>query len=186
MPSKDTTEEAATRAAEGKGRPTPKRKEREAARVRPLVMDPKASAKERRAKEREQREKENAALLSGDEAHMPLAHRGPQRRFIRDWVDARWSLGEFLMPLAIVFVIASLVFGNNVVVSGWIIIAFYVLVLITAGDAFFAIRSLGKALQAKYGDKAERGYRLYAISRLLNLRRLRVPRPKVARGEFPV
>jgi len=171
----------------GKGKPTPRRKEQEAARRRSLVVDPKSSSKERRERAREQRAKEQAALMSGDERHMPAEHRGPERRFMRDFVDARMGLGEFLLPVSFVFVIVSLFFNGNTAVGGWIILGFYALVFVTLGETLWAVRSLRKHLIAKFGDKPlPRAWRLYVIGRMLNLRRLRVPKPMVKRGEFPV
>ncbi len=48
------------------------------------------------------------ALDTGDEKFLPLRDKGPQKRFARDYVDARFSLGEYLMFGALVFVIISL------------------------------------------------------------------------------
>ena len=188
MARKDINEELAAEAhAAGKGHPTPKRKDQEAAQRRPLVVDPKASTKERRAKVREQRAKEQKALLTGDERNMPAEHRGPQKRFMRDFIDARTGLGEYLMPASIAFVVVSLFFNNNSNVSGWIILSFYALVFVTLGETFWAMRSMKAQMTAKFGDTVmPRGWRLYAAGRMLNLRRLRVPRPIVKRGEFPV
>lgn len=182
----DAAEVARAQAA-GKGKPTPKRRDQEAAQKRALVGDPKASAKDKREKARLQRAKEQQALVTGDERNMPAEHRGPQKRFIRDFVDARTGLGEYLMPASIGFVILSLFFNKNTNVSGWIILAFYVLVFVTLGETFWAMRSMRGLMTKKFPNLAmPRGWRLYAAGRMLNLRRLRVPRPIVKRGEFPV
>lgn len=188
MARKDINEELADEArASGKGKPTPRRKDQEAAHLRPLVADPKAGAKERRERVREQRAKEQQALLTGDERHMPAEHRGPQKRFIRDFVDARTGLGEFLMPASILFVIASLFFNDDENLTGWIILGFYALVFVTLGETFWAMRSMRGLMTTKFKDTPmPRGWRLYTAARMLNLRRLRVPRPAVKRGEFPV
>ncbi|MFV0634731.1 DUF3043 domain-containing protein [Demequina sp.] len=172
----------------GKGRPTPKRKEQEAAKYRGLMADPKSDAKERRAKQRELRNKEYEAMRAGDERNMPLEHRGPERRFLRDCVDARTSLGEWLLPMAILFVILSLGFGSlSPVLSFLIVVVFYVIVLAAGLDTFFAVRRIKKRFIAKFGEmKLPRGWTFYVISRALNMRRFRVPKPKVARGEHPV
>jgi hypothetical protein len=178
---------AAEARATGKGKATPKRRDQEAAHQRALVLDPKASSKDRREKVRERRAKEQTALLTGDERNMPAEHRGPQKRFIRDFVDARIGLGEYLMPASIGFVILSLFFNGKPSVSGWIILAFYVLVFVTLGETFWAMRSLRNLMIAKFsGMPMPRGWRIYTAGRMLNLRRLRVPRPIVKRGEFPV
>jgi len=179
----DTTESDAV----GKGRPTPKRKEQEAARRRPVIPDSKAARKEQRDKVRLQREKEYQAMREGDERHMPAEHRGPERRFLRDWVDARTSIGEFLLPLSIVFVIASLAVpaASNL---GFVVIAvFYVMVFAVAIDTWLMMRRMKKHYVKKFGEnRLPRGWSFYVIARHLNIRRFRAPKPKVARGEYPV
>ena len=64
-PTPETPEETAERLA-GKGRPTPSRKEREAANKRPLVpADRKLAAKQARSTNASAREKARAGLLPG-------------------------------------------------------------------------------------------------------------------------
>lgn len=187
---KDTADvdAAAAEATEKKGRPTPKRKDQEAARRRPVVTNSKEASKERREKVRLQREKEFQAMRAGDERNMPLEHRGPERRYLRDYVDARTSLGEFLLPLSILFVVLSLFApsGNNVVGLG-LIAFFYTLVIIVGIDTFLMIRRLKKRFIGKFGArKLPRGWMFYVIARQLNIRRFRAPKPVIKRGEFPV
>ncbi|WP_062378275.1 DUF3043 domain-containing protein [Demequina pelophila] len=171
----------------GKGRPTPKRKEQEAARRRPVIADTKAAKKAQRERQREMREKEYQAMRRGDERNMPLEHRGPERRFLRDYVDARTGLGEFLLPLSIVFVVLSLMVPASSYAGFGLIILFYTLVLVVAVDTFLMIRRIRKAFDGKFGaGRMPRGWVFYVIARHLNIRRFRVPKPVVKRGEFPV
>lgn len=172
--------------AASKGRPTPTRKEQEAKNQRGLVIDPSADKKERREKMRAERELQYQAMRQGDEKNMPLEHRGPERRFLRDFVDARTSLGEFLLPMSIVFVLGSLFF-NTAAVGGILILVFYIVVLAAAVDTWLMTRRMKKYYSAKFGEgKLPRGWVFYVISRHFNMRRFRVPRPKVKRGEYPI
>ncbi|MDN4474614.1 DUF3043 domain-containing protein [Demequina sp. SYSU T00192] len=185
-PETETPDVDATGTAK-KGRPTPKRKDQEAARRRPVIADTKADKKAQRDRQRVQREKEFQAMREGDERNMPLEHRGPERRFLRDYVDARTAPGEFLLPMSIVFVIASLA----VPASSWagfaLIILFYVIVIGVAIDTWLMVRRMKKQFIAKFGAKRiPRGWTFYVIARHLNVRRFRAPKPVVKRGEFPV
>ncbi|GMA33997.1 DUF3043 domain-containing protein [Demequina litorisediminis] len=184
LPDENSTVESPS---DKKGRPTPKRKDQEAANRRTLFDDPKAAKKADREKMRVQRDKEYQAMREGDERNMPLEHRGPERRWLRDYVDARWSMGEFLLPVAILFVILSLFLGQFGALGGLMVLVFYILVLAAAIETFVMVRRMKKRFIEKFGaSRMPRGWTFYVISRALNMRRFRVPRPKVARGEFPV
>ncbi len=94
-----------TREAPGaKGRPTPTRKEAEAAaRERAKAgMDKKAAAKLLRERRAESNSKMREGMRSGDERYLPKRDQGPVKRFIRNYVDARLSIAEFLLPLLLV------------------------------------------------------------------------------------
>jgi hypothetical protein len=182
-----TTAEAEieARIAAGKGRPTPTRKEREAANKRPLVPgDRKLAAKEARAKMAEAREKARVGYAAGDERFLPSRDRGPQKKFIRDYVDARFNVGEFLIPIMFVVIILTLIPSAEVQVYAMLAIwAFFLLALI---DVFLLGRRLRKRLAEKFGEsKVERGVRWYAAMRSLQLRVLRLPKPQVKRRQFP-
>ncbi len=84
----------------GKGRRTPTRKEAEAARKKQMKVPVtrKDQAKRERAAREELRLKQREALKTGDEKYLPLRERGPVRKFCRDYVDRRWNFAEFLLP----------------------------------------------------------------------------------------
>ncbi|WP_286277265.1 DUF3043 domain-containing protein [Naasia aerilata] len=169
----------------GKGRSTPTRREREAARKRPLVPD---DRKEARRLERERaakvRERARVGLANGEERYMPVRDRGPQRRFVRDYVDARFSVGELFIPLMFVLIIITFVPVPAVQVYG--LLTMYVFVLLGVLDVVILGFILRRKVAAKFGeDKVERGLRWYAAMRALQLRRLRLPKPQVKRGQYP-
>lgn len=165
----------------GKGAPTPRRKDQVAARQRPLVPnDRKAARDANRAAMREERLKTRAALDTGDERYLPLRDKGPNRRFVRDVVDARWNVGEFVMIAAAVFVVAS--FIQNLAVQSFILMAFWVLILLVIADSFRIRFVLRRRLTAKFGSPNQ-GDVWYGVSRALQLRRFRLPKPQVRRGD---
>ena len=169
----------------GKGAPTPRRKDQEAARRRPLVpTDRKASKAAERQAAAEERARTRRALETGDERHMPWRDRGPQKRFARDVVDARFNLGEYLMFAALVFVVASFVVPQDSTAQIYILTAFWVVFLLVFADTFWLSRRLKKRLTAKFGE-VERGTVWYGSMRALQFRPLRLPKPQVKRGQHP-
>lgn len=171
----------------GKGRPTPKRKEAEAKNRRPLVAnDPKLARAAQRKANAEARQKMNEAMITGDERYMPAQHRGEQRRYIREYIDARWSLGEFFLPIAFVFVILTFAFGGDARFALPLLLGLYALVAVAVIDAVFVGRRIRKQLAAKYGAaNVQKGAIMYAVLRSFQLRPTRMPKPQNNRGQYP-
>ena len=169
----------------GKGHATPTRKEREAANLRPLVpTDRKVATKDARRRNQELREKARIGMANGDEKFLPLRDKGPQRRYVRDYIDARFNLGEFLIPAMFVVILLTLVPAPEI--QAGVMLGLYAFVVIVIADCLFVGFRLMKKMRAKFGaDKLERGIRWYATMRALQFRRLRLPKPQVKRGEFP-
>jgi hypothetical protein len=168
-----------------KNRPTPKRRDQEAARKRPLVVtDRKAAREVDRLKRREEQLKQRQAMVTGDDAHLPVRDKGPVRRYIRDYVDARWNVGEFILP--VMLVVLALSFIRNPIIFATVSIGVYVLILVAVVDGVILWRGLKKKLVAKFGeDRLGRGQAMYAAMRAIQLRRARMPRPMVQRGQYP-
>ncbi len=169
-----------------KNRPTPSRREQEAARKRPLVpTDRKAATKSARESDRAARAKQREAMMAGDEAHLPLRDKGPTKRFIRDYVDARWNVGEFMLPV-MVLVLALTFLGSR---YAWAMLLVFILVygLIVVGvlDAWLMWRRIRKQIVARFGEEPPRGSAWYAATRAFQMRRSRMPRAQVARGAAP-
>lgn len=171
-----------------KGRPTRTQKEALAARRRPLVVADRKEAKRRdRAKAQQQRMAAQQALMSGDEKNMPLQHRGPERRFVRDFVDARHNVAEYFLPVALVFVVITLVlpfFNQNLyfALSSAMLIVLWGGMALCVVDALLMRRSLRRRLTERFGD-VTKGLVGYAIMRQIQIRRWRLPRPQVKRGD---
>lgn len=169
----------------GKGHATPTRREREAANLRPLVSsDRKAGNKASRAKMNEAREKARIGMANGDEKYLPLKDKGVQRRYIRDYVDARWSVGEVILPAMFLVIILTVI--NNAVVQTIALVALWSFFLIAVIDCIVAGVLIQRKLTAKFGaEKVQKGNRWYTAMRALQLRPMRLPKPQVKRGAFP-
>ena len=172
--------------AQGKGRPTPSRKEAEAARKAraKAAADPKQARKAERAKARAAQAKAREAMMAGEEKYLPKRDQGPVRRYTRDWVDSRFSMGEFFLPAAIAVILLGLIPNaalRALTVNGWLLLT----LLVVVDSTVLAVR-LRSDLKRRWPDKADRkGATTYAILRGLQLRSLRVPKPQVKRGQRP-
>jgi hypothetical protein len=172
----------------GKGHPTPKRKQAEAANKRPLVPDDrKAAAKAARVAARTKRDHEFAALQTGDERYLPAKDRGPVRRYIRDHIDARRNLGEYFLPIAMVLLVLQLTLAQvNASLAVLALLLLYVFVIAMMVDVLFMWRTLKKKLVAKFGaDAIPRGTTMYGVLRVFQLRRSRLPKAQVKHGQYP-
>lgn len=163
-----------------KNRPTPKRREQEAARKRPLVpVDRKAARKAADQAVREERAKQRAAMLSGDEKHLPARDRGPEKRFIRDYIDSRWSIGEFLLPVMFVVVILNFLEPRFASLLSLVVLA---LVIMTVLNTVLTWRQIKRQMVDKFGKAPASGSAMYAGMRAFQMRRMRMPKPQVTRG----
>ena len=184
-PAAETPEETAARLKQGKGAPTPSRREQEAARKRPLVpTDRKEAARMVRQRQAEARDKARVGMAAGDDRYLTARDRGPQRRYVRDYVDARFSIGEFLIPIMLLVIV--LTFLPSPLLQAYGLFALWGFFLIAVIDCIVLGFLVRKRIAAKFGaSKVERGLRWYAAMRALQLRVMRLPKPQVKRGQFP-
>ncbi|HEY4225952.1 MAG TPA: DUF3043 domain-containing protein [Pseudolysinimonas sp.] len=178
-----TADEAPVEAAT-KGRPTPTRKEQEAARKQPLVpSDRRLAARNSRAQTSSDRDRARVGMARGDEKYLPARDKGVQKRYARDFVDARFSLGEALLPI---LVLVILTYFLPAAFSSVALIAVWGVLLVVVADGIWMGQKLTSQLAAKYGkDKVERGLRWYSFMRAIQLRPMRLPKPQVKRGQYP-
>lgn len=167
-----------------KNRPTPRRRDQEAARKQPLVVtDRKAARAADRAKRSEASARMRQAMATGDDRYLPARDKGPVRRFVRDSIDARWGLAEFLLPFMVLVLILQFI---RTTWAAYAFLAIYVLVIASVIDGFFAWRGIKKRIRATFGaDTDLKGLASYAAMRMMQMRPTRMPRPQVARGQHP-
>ncbi|GAA4406148.1 hypothetical protein GCM10023168_20600 [Fodinibacter luteus] len=169
-----------------KNRPTPKRRDQEAARRQPLVVTDRKRAKQLdRQRRNEQMARTRQAMISGDDAGLPPRDKGPVRRYMRDHIDARRNLAEFMLPVMLIVLALSFLRTNEILF--FVTLMTYGVLLAAVLDTVFMWRGLRKKLTAKFGEEAARakGNAMYAAMRAFQLRRSRMPRAMVKRGEYP-
>jgi len=166
----------------GKGRATPSRKQQEAANLRPLVgKKTPESRKAERAQIREERIKARIGMAAGEEKYLGVRDRGPQRKFVRNYVDSKFSLGELVMPALLVVILISAI--DSYVVQLATLLTMWTLFIGVAINGWILGRGAVRALEAKYGaSKVESGLKWYAGMRSVQMRPMRLPKPQVKRG----
>ncbi|MER6556966.1 DUF3043 domain-containing protein [Streptomyces sp. NPDC001027] len=165
-----------------KGRPTPKRSEAQTQRrsVANTSTSRKDAAKRQRDERRAQMERQRQALAGGDERYLPVRDKGPVRKFARDFIDSRFNVAEFFLPMAVVILVLSMVRVGSlqtIALLLWLV----VIVLIVLDSLMTGFR-LRKRLTERFPDQNRRGAVAYALMRSLQMRRLRLPKPQVKRG----
>jgi hypothetical protein len=166
----------------GKGRPTPKRRDAQQKRKQRIKAptDRKQATKLRREEVRRRRGEARQALAKGDLSKLPPRDAGPVRAFVRDFVDARRNVASYFLP--VVFVIFA--FGLSSVAAvrlagnGVLLLAVVAVVI----DSQLLGRRLIREVEQRWPKEDTKGLRLYAITRALQIRRLRLPKPRVKTG----
>jgi hypothetical protein len=162
-----------------KGRPTPKRREAQRGRRRGIAAprDRKEAYKQVRDRQRQERVRAMQALRSGDERNLPPRDRGPVRRYARDVVDARRSVAEFFLPLALIILVMSFtgIPALQILGSTW----WMTLVVLIVVDSVVLSTRLKRGLRRTYPEQAHRGAVPYALMRSMQIRRFRLPPPRI-------
>jgi hypothetical protein len=171
----------------GKGRPTPPRKQQEMLRKKPAVGNKSPEAR-KIAKQalRDERMKAREGLANGEDRYLTIRDRGPQRRLVRDIVDARFTVGELVLPALFLVIMVSFVITDDEMLNFYIqlaaLLTMWTLFLAIGVDGFLIGKKALKIVQSKYGDKTEKGLRWYAAMRSIQMRGMRLPKPQVKRG----
>jgi len=168
-----------------KGRPTPKRSQAQSQRRRASTApaDRKTAGKQQRESRRADMARQRQALANGDERYLPARDKGPVRKFVREYVDSRYSAAEFFLPLAVIILVLSMVrIGSlqNVALLMWLVVI--VVIVVDSIGLWFRLK---KQLAIRFPDTPKRGAVPYGMMRTLQVRRLRLPKPQVKRGERP-
>ncbi|MBB3051950.1 hypothetical protein FHS23_002979 [Prauserella isguenensis] len=182
-----------------KGRPTPRRVEAEGKRRGPVAPPPtttreairrnrelkkqnpvtKEDKEARRAAARERREK----MMAGDQRYLLPRDRGPVKQYVRDLIDSRRNILGLFMPLAVLVFLSLLVPVVAIQQYATLVTTIFLLGMLVEG--FINGRRVAKAARERFPNETIRGASLgwYAFVRASQLRRLRVPKPRLKAGD---
>ena len=199
-----TPEEAAAdrRYTEGKGRPTPKRRDAQGKKRGPVAPAPttraeararkrelkgssvnltkdekRAQSDERRKARTDQREK----MMEGDERYLMARDKGEVRRYARNIVDSRRNFAGLYMPFAILLILVM--FLPALAVYATLFMLVFVVCLFI--DGFLLGRTLNNRVHERFPNTTDGGFKLtwYGFSRAMQMRFMRAPRPTVKPGD---
>ena len=166
-----------------KGKATPKRKDAVAATKVNSITAPVSKAD--RSKNREAlkaaRAEARAAYMRGDENALPARDRGPVKRFVRDYVDSRRSLGEYFLPLMIFVLVLTIIPSAEIRLVA--IIFMYGVMLYSVVYGFFVSKKIKKIVAEKFPGEPTKGLGLYGWLRSTQMRKLRAPAPQKKLGD---
>jgi len=168
----------------GKGRATPKRSEARKRVAEPPPKDRKEAHRRMRERQKQERAEARAAMMAGDDKHLPARDRGPERALVRDIVDARRNIGTWFFGGAIIILVGTWPGVPNPVRFAFDIM-WIVLLVAVAVDSALLSRLVKRLVWDRYPKTAQRrgGLYTYAIMRSLTMRRMRIPAPRVSIGD---
>ena len=171
-----------------KGRPTPKRSEAERNRRQPITGSGSRSrapaaprTPEEKTRARGERARKYEAMKQGESWALNPRDRGPARALARDYIDSKRRISEYYMYILVLLLAA--VFLRNKTEQQYISPLILVLVVIILVDAQVIRRSLRKLIAERLPGESTRGLTMYAVMRALQIRRFRIPAPRVRPGD---
>jgi Protein of unknown function (DUF3043) len=178
----------------GKGRPTPKRSEAERDRYRSITgsttsgrgpgsgpTGKRKATPEDKTRARAERDKRMTAMRRGEEWALGPRDRGPVKRLARDYVDSHRRASEYYMYVLILLLIALL--SRNKTLETYVTPLVLVLIVVVALDAYLIRRALRKLVAQRFPNESTRGMTTYAVMRALQIRRFRMPAPRLKPGD---
>jgi hypothetical protein len=166
-----------------KAGPTPKRSEAEANRRQPYraPTDRKGAYQDAKQRERSERQRKAAAMQRGEDWALPRKDQGPVRALARDVVDSRRTISEYYLVVVIpIFALLLAGTAELKLVADALVIA---VLLVVVAEGWYVGRRVERLARERFPGESTRGVRMYAAMRGTQLRRMRIPKPKVDRGD---
>ncbi|MEO6510194.1 MAG: DUF3043 domain-containing protein [Nocardioides sp.] len=181
--SETTPVESDASKASGKGRPTPSRKEAQAAaKARAKVpRTRKEQAAQQKLARSQSSSKMREAMKTGDEKFLLARDRGTVKRFLRDYVDSRFSFVELMIPVLLITTVMAWTGGSTVASYGNAILLGMLLLIVT--DLVRLRFKLKRELATRFPEEPTKGTTYYAVMRSLQMKFMRLPKAQIKIGQ---
>ena len=121
--------------------------------------------------------------MSGDPKRLPPRDAGPVKAYVRDYIDGRLSVGELFIPVALAVLLLGFLHVS------WVqLLLVYIWIFMLIGvvlDGLWIWFKLKRTIPEKFPNENASGATFYGIMRALQLRRFRLPPPRVGLGGKP-
>ena len=166
-----------------KGKATPKQSAAVAKNKVNSITSPatKESRTKDKASARARRMEARAAYMRGDQNALPARDKGPVKKFVRDYVDSKRSIGEYFLPLIMVVLVLTVIPNREVQLLA--ILFMYAAMVYSIVSGFLFSRKIHKLVSEKFPGQATKGLGMYGWLRSTQMRRMRSPSPQVSRGD---
>jgi len=143
--------------------------------------DRKEAGRAARGRQRDDRTRRMEGMRRGEEWALPARDRGPAKALVRDYVDSRRRVSEFYMYGLIVLLM--LLFIKTAVVQSLVPLFVLAAVLIMLVEGILLGRKAKTLTTERLPGESTRGLGLYAAMRALQIRKLRMPKPRIGPGD---
>ena len=107
----------------------------------------------------------------------------PEKALLRDHVDTRFNLGEVLLPSLVVILALSFLTAVYPRVSAITTLAMYLFIIAVLIDSAIMWRGFKRVLAERLPGASTRGLLMYGVNRAIQIRRFRMPAPRLKRGD---
>ena len=167
-----------------KGRPTPKRSEAEKQHRQPFggQSGGRSSAAPRTKQQaRADRMRRTDAMRRGEDWALPRKDQGPVKGLARDVVDSRRGVSEYYLYGIVVLIAALFIptLRQNLVVD-YVILAILLVIVV---EGIYVSNKVLRLAKERFPGESTRGVRVYTALRGTQIRKMRVPSPRVSHGD---
>lgn len=172
---------------EGKGRPTPKRRDAEKNRRQTITAprDRKEAARQYRERQAKDRAKARDGMAKGDPRYLPRRDQGEVRAMVRDFIDSRRTLLEYFMYAVILLLVLDIALPSNSIKAVVITFGMPILLIIMVAEGLTLAFRANRLARSRFPDETFGTGSLgwYTATRAMQMRRFRMPAPRLKPGQ---